>query len=47
MSWRSAWISWPWKVVFPWPILKPLYSGGLWLPVIIASPSTGSVLAAK
>ena len=29
------------------PTLNPLYSGGLWLPVIIASPSTGSVLAAK
>src|SRR5215470_2431542 len=44
---RSSWISEPWKVVFPPPTLNPLYSGGLWLPVIIASPSTGSVLAAK
>jgi len=47
MSLRSAWISAPWNVVLPAPVLKPLYSGGLWLPVIIASPSTGSVLAAK
>ena len=47
MSLRSAWISSPWKVVLPAPILKPLYSGGLWLPVIMARPSTGRVLAAK
>ena len=37
----------PWSVLLPTPTLRPLYSGGLWEPVIITRPSTGSVAAAK
>ena len=33
----------PWSVLLPTPTLRPLYSGGLWEPVIMHSPSTGSV----
>jgi hypothetical protein len=32
---RRLWISAPWMVERPRMILKPLSSGGLWLPVII------------
>src|SRR3972149_1133607 len=35
----SSCISWPWMVSLPPLTLKPLYSGGLWLPVIIMPPS--------
>ncbi len=44
---RSAWMPSPCKVLLPTPTLRPLYSGGLWEPVIMTSPSTGSVAAAK
>ena len=39
ISLRSSWISAPWIVDLPRRILKPLSSGGLWLPVICTPPS--------
>jgi len=38
---RSSWMRGPQIVLLPIAILKPLNSGGLWLPVIITPPSHG------
>jgi hypothetical protein len=44
---RSSAMAGPYSVAPPTRILKPLYSGGLWLPVIMTAPSTGRVAEAK
>src|SRR3989337_1801900 len=47
MSARSFWIAAPKMVVLPLSTLKPLSSGGLWLPVICTPPSQSRWKGAK
>ena len=47
MTRRSSWIRSPYSVPVPTHSLKPLNSGGLWLPVIMTPPSAPKWWMAK